>query len=120
MRPAARVGESAEPMAVGRSYSLPPSALVASNAPLMKTPNSRYDWDVATTVSFMRKYGLMDDFKINVECNHATLSGGAGVGRRRWCCKCYPARAACGRAPVLALLLSPAPPVAVALRGRVC
>jgi len=36
----------------------------------------RYDWDVATTVSFLRKYGLEKEFKINVECNHATLSGG--------------------------------------------
>ncbi|KAI4367137.1 hypothetical protein MLD38_022907 [Melastoma candidum] len=35
----------------------------------------QYDWDVATTASFLRKYGLIDEFKINVECNHATLSG---------------------------------------------
>ncbi|KIZ04907.1 xylose isomerase [Monoraphidium neglectum] len=35
----------------------------------------QYDWDVATTVSFLRKYGLEKEFKINVECNHATLSG---------------------------------------------
>ncbi|KAK3420386.1 hypothetical protein EUGRSUZ_G01193 [Eucalyptus grandis] len=30
---------------------------------------------VATTASFLRKYGLLGEFKINVECNHATLSG---------------------------------------------
>ncbi|KAK1306047.1 Xylose isomerase [Acorus calamus] len=35
----------------------------------------QYDWDVATTGSFLRKYGLSDEFKINIECNHATLSG---------------------------------------------
>lgn len=35
----------------------------------------QYDWDVATTVSFLRKYGLEGEFKVNVECNHATLSG---------------------------------------------
>ncbi|KAI8477277.1 MAG: xylose isomerase-like protein [Monoraphidium minutum] len=35
----------------------------------------QYDWDVATTLSFLRKYGLEGEFKINVECNHATLSG---------------------------------------------
>lgn len=35
----------------------------------------QYDWDVATTASFLRKYGLLGEFKINVECNHATLSG---------------------------------------------
>jgi hypothetical protein len=40
----------------------------------------QYDWDAATTISFLRKYNLMDDFKLNIECNHATLSGGcAGV-----------------------------------------
>uniref|UniRef100_A0A0E0AP17 Xylose isomerase n=1 Tax=Oryza glumipatula TaxID=40148 RepID=A0A0E0AP17_9ORYZ len=35
----------------------------------------QYDWDVATTFSFLQKYGLTGEFKINVECNHATLSG---------------------------------------------
>jgi xylose isomerase len=35
----------------------------------------QYDWDAATTVSFLRKYNLLDDFKLNIECNHATLSG---------------------------------------------
>lgn len=31
--------------------------------------------DAATTVSFLRKYNLVNDFKLNIECNHATLSG---------------------------------------------
>ncbi|GMH42846.1 hypothetical protein BSKO_10765 [Bryopsis sp. KO-2023] len=35
----------------------------------------QYDWDVATTMGFLLSYGLDDDFKINVECNHATLAG---------------------------------------------
>ncbi|PKI79542.1 hypothetical protein CRG98_000017 [Punica granatum] len=35
----------------------------------------QYDWDAATTASFLRKYGLVGEFKINIECNHATLSG---------------------------------------------
>uniref|UniRef100_M8AYY4 Xylose isomerase n=1 Tax=Aegilops tauschii TaxID=37682 RepID=M8AYY4_AEGTA len=35
----------------------------------------QYDWDVATTFSFLQKFGLTGEFKINVECNHATLSG---------------------------------------------
>jgi hypothetical protein len=30
---------------------------------------------VATSLAFLRKYGLEKEFKINVECNHATLSG---------------------------------------------
>ncbi|RCV13603.1 hypothetical protein SETIT_2G358800v2 [Setaria italica] len=35
----------------------------------------QYDWDVATAFAFLQKYGLIGEFKINVECNHATLSG---------------------------------------------
>ncbi len=35
----------------------------------------QYDFDVATTVGFLREYGLENDFKVNIECNHATLSG---------------------------------------------
>lgn len=35
----------------------------------------QYDWDAATTANFLRKYGLINEFKINIECNHATLSG---------------------------------------------
>lgn len=35
----------------------------------------QYDFDVATTIGFLRKYGLDKDFKINVEANHATLAG---------------------------------------------
>jgi len=34
----------------------------------------QYDFDVATVVSFLRKYGLDKDFKMNVEANHATLA----------------------------------------------
>lgn len=34
----------------------------------------QYDFDVATVVSFLRKYGLDQDFKMNVEANHATLA----------------------------------------------
>ncbi|KAK8647312.1 hypothetical protein V6N13_121056 [Hibiscus sabdariffa] len=35
----------------------------------------QYDWDAATTLNFLRKYGLLGEFKLNIECNHATLSG---------------------------------------------
>jgi len=35
----------------------------------------QYDFDSATVVGFLRHYGLADDFKINVEVNHATLAG---------------------------------------------
>ncbi|KAG5563748.1 hypothetical protein RHGRI_000076 [Rhododendron griersonianum] len=35
----------------------------------------QYDWDAATSANFLRKYGLAGEFKLNIECNHATLSG---------------------------------------------
>ena len=35
----------------------------------------QYDYDAATVISFLRQYGLMDDFKLNIEVNHATLAG---------------------------------------------
>ncbi|GMQ82844.1 MAG: xylose isomerase [Rhodothermia bacterium] len=35
----------------------------------------QYDYDCATVVGFINQYGLADDFKINVEVNHATLAG---------------------------------------------
>jgi xylose isomerase len=35
----------------------------------------QYDFDSATTLSFLRAYDLLDDFKLNVEANHATLAG---------------------------------------------
>eukprot|EP01018_Ginkgo_biloba_P015161 Gb_01664 [translate_table: standard] len=35
----------------------------------------QYDWDAATTMGFLQRYGLAGEFKLNIECNHATLSG---------------------------------------------
>lgn len=35
----------------------------------------QYDYDSATVIGFLNQYGLQDDFKLNVEVNHATLSG---------------------------------------------
>lgn len=35
----------------------------------------QYDWDASTTMGFLNQYGLSDEFKLNIECNHATLSG---------------------------------------------
>lgn len=34
----------------------------------------QYDFDVATVLGFLRKYGLEDKFKVNIEANHATLA----------------------------------------------
>jgi xylose isomerase len=35
----------------------------------------QYDFDAATAISFLRKYGLDKDFRMNIEANHATLAG---------------------------------------------
>ncbi len=44
--------------------------------PKPKEPTKhQYDFDVATCANFLRTYGLMDDFKMNIEANHATLAG---------------------------------------------
>lgn len=35
----------------------------------------QYDFDAATVIGFLRQFDLMDDFKLNIEVNHATLAG---------------------------------------------
>ncbi|TXH57241.1 MAG: xylose isomerase [Burkholderiaceae bacterium] len=35
----------------------------------------QYDYDVATVYGFLKRYGLEDEVKVNIEVNHATLSG---------------------------------------------
>lgn len=35
----------------------------------------QYDYDAATVLGFLQKYDLTDDFKLNLEVNHATLAG---------------------------------------------
>lgn len=41
----------------------------------MEPTKHQYDYDVATVIGFLRKYDLLDDFKLNIEVNHATLAG---------------------------------------------
>jgi xylose isomerase len=44
--------------------------------PKPKEPTKhQYDYDAATVLSFLRAYDLADDFKLNIEANHATLAG---------------------------------------------
>ncbi len=44
--------------------------------PKPKEPTKhQYDYDAATVLSFLRKYNLLDEFKLNIEANHATLAG---------------------------------------------
>ena len=44
--------------------------------PKPKEPTKhQYDYDAATVLGFLRKFGLIDEFKLNIEANHATLAG---------------------------------------------
>ena len=44
--------------------------------PKPKEPTKhQYDFDSSTCCNFIRTYGLMGDFKLNIEANHATLAG---------------------------------------------
>jgi len=40
----------------------------------MEPMKHQYDFDAATAIGFLRKYGLEKDFKLNIEVNHATLA----------------------------------------------
>lgn len=41
----------------------------------MEPTKHQYDYDTATSIGFLKNYGLEKDFKINIEVNHATLAG---------------------------------------------
>ncbi|RPK06479.1 Xylose isomerase [Bacillus subtilis] len=44
--------------------------------PKPKEPTAhQYDTDAATTIAFLKQYGLDNHFKLNLEANHATLAG---------------------------------------------
>ncbi|GIN70151.1 xylose isomerase [Bacillus sp. J14TS2] len=44
--------------------------------PKPKEPTThQYDFDVASGYAFLQNYGLQNDFKFNIEANHATLAG---------------------------------------------
>jgi xylose isomerase len=40
----------------------------------MEPMKHQYDFDAATVIGFLNQYGLQDDFKLNLEVNHATLA----------------------------------------------
>ena len=40
----------------------------------MEPTKHQYDFDTATAIGFLKEYGLENDFKINIEVNHATLA----------------------------------------------
>jgi xylose isomerase len=41
----------------------------------MEPSKHQYDFDCATVLGFLNEYGLIDDFALNIEVNHATLAG---------------------------------------------
>lgn len=41
----------------------------------MEPTKHQYDYDSATIIGFLNKFGLEKDFKLNIEVNHATLAG---------------------------------------------
>jgi xylose isomerase len=41
----------------------------------MEPTKHQYDYDVETVIGFLRQHGLAEDFKLNIEVNHATLAG---------------------------------------------
>ncbi len=44
--------------------------------PKPKEPSThQYDFDAATVIGFLKAHGLENDFKLNIEANHATLAG---------------------------------------------
>jgi xylose isomerase len=40
----------------------------------MEPSKHQYDFDAATVISFLRQFDLLEDFKLNIEVNHATLA----------------------------------------------
>jgi len=54
---------------------------IGFNAQLLIEPKPReptkhqYDFDSATVIGFLKTYNLIQDFKLNIESNHATLAG---------------------------------------------
>lgn len=45
----------------------------------------QYDFDAATVIGFLHKYGLEKDFKLNIEANHATLANHSFAHELRVC-----------------------------------
>jgi len=41
----------------------------------MEPTKHQYDYDAQTVIAFLKEHGLENDFKLNIEVNHATLAG---------------------------------------------
>ncbi len=54
----------------------------------MEPSKHQYDYDAATVIGFLNKFGLEKDFKLNIEVNHATLAGHTFAHDLQVCCRC--------------------------------
>jgi xylose isomerase len=57
----------------GRAHGFKGSFLIEPKP--MEPTKHQYDQDTETVIGFLRHYGLDQDFKLNIEVNHATLAG---------------------------------------------
>jgi len=57
----------------GRAHGFKGSFLIEPKP--MEPTKHQYDQDAETVIGFLRHYGLDQDFKLNIEVNHATLAG---------------------------------------------
>ncbi|WP_086929559.1 xylose isomerase [Agarilytica rhodophyticola] len=51
----------------------------------MEPTKHQYDFDAQTVIGFLRAFDLQDDFKLNIEANHATLAGHTFAHELRMC-----------------------------------
>jgi xylose isomerase len=51
-----------------------PGTLLIEPKPQEPTKH-QYDYDVATVLGFLERHGLVNEFRVNIEANHATLAG---------------------------------------------
>ena len=52
----------------------------------MEPSKHQYDWDAQAAISFIKSLGLENDFKCNIEANHATLAGHTFDHELQVCC----------------------------------
>lgn len=51
----------------------------------MEPTKHQYDFDAQTVIGFLKAHNLQDDFKLNIEANHATLAGHTFAHDLRMC-----------------------------------
>ena len=62
-------------MVVEHKYKIGFDGLILIEPKPMEPTKHQYDVDVATVYGFLKQYGLENEVKVNIECNHATLAG---------------------------------------------